>query len=78
MDNMGPVEVEFTIPDSFGKEADAAIKSMSKLTDAATKMPRDVKAAVVEQRAIVKQIEADIKALEKSLKNVAPGAAKQA
>lgn len=76
-DSLGPVEVEFTIPDSFGKEADVAIKSMSRLTTAATDMPKKAKAAVLEQKAIIKTIEADIKNLEKALKGVAAGKAKQ-
>ena len=76
-DTLGPIEVEFTIPDSFGKEADTAIKSMGRLTDAATKMPADVKAAMLEQRGVIKMIDGDIKQLEKSLKSVAPGTAKQ-
>jgi len=76
-DNLGPVEVEFTIPDSFGKEADAAIKKMAGLTDAATKMPAATKAAVMEQKEIIKTINSDIAQLERTLKNVAPGNAKQ-
>jgi hypothetical protein len=76
-DRLGPVEVEFTIPDSFGREADAAVKSMSRLTTAATKMPQEAKAAVLEQQNIVKSIEADIKQLEKSLKTISPGKARQ-
>lgn len=76
-DSLGPVEVEFTIPDSFGKEADVAIKSMARLTTAATDMPKKAKAAVLEQKAIIKTIEADIKQLEKALNGVAAGKAKQ-
>lgn len=76
-DRLGPVEVEFTIPDTFGREADAAVKQMSKLTTAATNMPKEVKAAVLEQKNIIKTIEADIKQLEKSLDNVGAGKARQ-
>lgn len=76
-DSLGPVEVEFTIPDSFGKEADVAIKSMARLTTAATDMPKKAKAAVLEQKAIIKTIEADIKQLEKALNGIGPGKAKQ-
>lgn len=77
MNEMGPVEVEFTIPDTFGREADVAIKQMSRLTTAATEMPKQAKAAVLEQKAIIKQIESDIKQLEKTLNAIAPGKAKQ-
>lgn len=77
MSDMGPVEVEFTIPDTFGREADVAIKQMSRLTTAATEMPKQAKAAVLEQKAIIKQIEGDIKQLEKTLNAIAPGKAKQ-
>ena len=45
-DNLGPVEVEFRIPANFGVEADAAIKKMAGLTDAATRMPNEAKAAM--------------------------------
>lgn len=76
-DSLGPVEVDFTIPADFGKEADAAIKKMAGLTDAATKMPKDVKAALLEEKEVIKTIEADIKTLEKALQTVAPGKAKQ-
>lgn len=77
-DSLGPVEVNFTIPDDFGKQADAAIKKMAGLTDAAVKMPSQVKAAVSEQREVVKLIEKDIKDLERQLSKVAPGTAKSA
>lgn len=74
---LGPVEVEFVIPADFGKQADAAIKKMAGLTDAAKKMPEEVKAALLEEKDIIKTIEADIKQLEKTLQNVSPGKAKQ-
>lgn len=77
-DSLGPVEVNFTIPDDFGKQADAAIKKMAGLTDAAVKMPAQVKAAVSEQREVVKLIEKDIKDLERQLSKVASGTAKSA
>jgi hypothetical protein len=76
-DTLGPVELEFSIPDDFEKDIDSAIKKMAGLTGAASKLPADVKAAMVEQSAVVKAIEADVKALEKSLNSVAPGKAKQ-
>lgn len=76
-DNLDPIEVEFTIPADFGKDADAAIKKMAGLTDAATKAPKAVKAAILEQKEVIKQIDSDIKSLEKSLSKVSAGPAKQ-
>ena len=75
-DNLGPVEIEFTIPDSFGKEADAAIKKMASLTDAAKNAPDQVKAAIADQKEFVKAIQTDIKELEKSLKTLDAGPVK--
>lgn len=75
-DTLGPVEVEFTIPDDFGKQADAAIKKMAGLTDTSTSAVKQVKEAYEEQKAVIKQIESDIKDLERQLKNVAPGKGK--
>jgi len=76
-DTLGPVEVEFSIPDDFGRDIDSSIKKMAGLTGAASKLPADVKAAMVEQSAIVKLIGQDIQTLEKALDTVAPGKAKQ-
>lgn len=75
-DTLGPVEVEFTIPDSFGKETDAAIKKMAGLTDAAIDMPKKVKAAISDQKDLVKAIEGDVKDLEKILKTLDAGPVK--
>ncbi len=75
-DTLGPVELDFTIPDSFGKETDAAIKKMAGLTDAAVDMPKRVKAAIGDQKDMVKAIEGDIKELEKILKTLDAGPVK--
>lgn len=75
-DNLGPVEVDFVIPADFGKDADVAIKKMAGLTDAATKAPKAVKAAILEQKEVIRQINKDITELEKSLSKVKPGPAK--
>ena len=77
MPDIGPVDVEFRIPDDFGKQADAAIRKMAGLTNAATAMPKQVKAAMMDQKAVIKGIEQDISSLEKQMNKVAPGRAKQ-
>jgi hypothetical protein len=76
-DTLGPVEVEFVIPADFGKQADAVIKKMAGLTDAATRMSKEVTGALLEEKEVIKTIEKDIKELEKALNDVAPGKAKQ-
>lgn len=74
---MEPVDLEFRIPESFGVELDKAIKKMSSMTRVSDIAVKDARAAVREQKNVIKQIEKDIANIEKEAGKVINLAAKR-
>lgn len=72
---MKPVEIEFLMRDKLSDGLNKAGQAATSLGDKVTQSADQVKAKITEQKAVVKQVENDLKDLEKQYGKLAPGAA---
>lgn len=72
---MKPVEIEFLMRDKLSDGLNKAGQAATSLGDKVTQSADQVKAKIAEQKAVVKQVENDLKDLEKQYGKLAPGAA---
>lgn len=72
---MKPVEIEFLMRDKLSDGLDKAGRSATDLGDKVAQSADQVKAKITEQKAVIKQVEDDLKDLEKQYGKLAPGAA---
>lgn len=72
---MKPVEIEFLMRDKLSDGLDKAGRSATDLGDKVAQSADQVKAKITEQKAVIKQVENDLKDLEKQYAKLAPGAA---
>ena len=72
---MKPVEIEFLMRDKLSDGLDKAGRSATSLGEKAAQASDQVKAKIAEQKAVIKQVENDLKDLEKQYAKLAPGAA---
>lgn len=70
---MKPVEIEFLMRDKLSDGLDKAGRSATSLGDKVTLSADQVKAKIAEQKAVIKQVEDDLKNLEKQSSKMAPG-----
>lgn len=73
---MKPVELEIIMRDSTKEGMRSVEQGVGNVGKTVEQVTADFKARMQEQSAVVKQVEADIKALEKQLEKTAPGKAK--
>lgn len=74
---MEPVHIDFLIGGNAEQEGDKVVQKMDDITGATKRAKDSFKQSIADQRGVIKQIEADITALEKKLSGAAPGRAKQ-
>lgn len=72
---MKPVEIEFLMRDKLSDGLNKAGQAATSLGDKVTQSADQVKAKITEQKAVIKQVENDLKDLEKQYGKLAPGAA---
>lgn len=72
---MKPVEIEFIMRDKLSDGMDNAGKAATSMGDKVTQTADQVKAKITEQKTVIKQVEDDLKNLEKQYAKMAPGAA---
>ena len=70
---MKPVEIEFLMRDKLSDGLDKAGRSATSLGDKVTQSADQVKTKIAEQKAVIKQVEDDLKRLEKQSSKMAPG-----
>lgn len=75
---MEPVQIDFIYGGNTEAEGEKIEQSMDNIANASKKAQADITKAAAAQAAVIKQIEADIKGLEKQLSQAAPGNAKSA
>lgn len=72
---MKPVEIEFLMRDKLSDGLNKAGQAATSLGDKVAQSADQVKAKITEQKAVIKQVEDDLKDLEKQYGKLAPGAA---
>ena len=72
---MKPVEIEFLMRDKLSDGLNKAGQAATSLGDKVTQSADQVKTKITEQKAVIKQVENDLKDLEKQYGKLAPGAA---
>lgn len=72
---MKPVEIEFLMRDKLSDGLNKAGQAATSLGDKVTQSADQVKAKITEQKAVIKQVENDLKDLEKQYGKLAPGSA---
>ena len=72
---MKPVEIEFLMRDKLSDGLNKAGQAATSLGDKVTQSADQVKTKITEQKAVIKQVEDDLKELEKQYGKLAPGAA---
>lgn len=72
---MKPVEIEFLMRDKLSDGLNKAGQAATSLGDKVAQSADQVKAKITEQKAVIKQVENDLKDLEKQYGKLAPGAA---
>lgn len=72
-----PVEIELLMRDKTSSTLDKVGKSASAVSDKIDKASNDITRRIAEQDVVVKQIESDLKSLEKQYARLSPGKAQQ-